>query len=126
MKKFENEYIEFHLEDDILFSYYKQRTVLELDVVKKIADDRLKFTGGKPCKTLVDVSNIKSGSKEAREFLSSKEGGLKGVLAGAFLSERTVSVVLVNLFLKINKPIIPSKFFTKKEDAVAWLKSLKV
>lgn len=124
METFENEFINFYIEEGILHCYYKQHTVLELAAVKKIAEDRLKFTKGQSFPVLVDVTNIKTGSKSAREFLANPDGGLKGILAGAFLSERAVSVVLINLFLKINKPKIPAKYFTKKENALEWLKSL--
>jgi hypothetical protein len=126
MKKFENEYVSFTINNDILYAYYKKQTTLSIEAVKKIAEDRLFFTKGKSYLSLVDVTNIKSGSKSAREFLANPNKGLKGILAGAFLSDRVVSVVLINLFLKINKPSIPSKFFTNKDDAINWLKSLNV
>jgi hypothetical protein len=57
--------------------------------------------------------------------MNSPEGGLKGILGGAFLSNSVVSNVVINLFLKISKPSVPAKFFTKKEDALNWLKELK-
>jgi hypothetical protein len=124
MEKFENEFIHFHIEDEILHCFYKKQAIIELSVAKQIADDRIRFTKGKSYPVLVDVTNIKTGSKSAREFLADPHGGLKGVTAGAFLSDRIVSVVLINLFLKINTPPIPSKFFTKKEHAIKWLKSI--
>jgi hypothetical protein len=36
-----------------------------------------------------------------------------------------VSTLFINLYLKVNNPAIPARFFTSKEDAVKWLKKIK-
>ena len=45
------------------------------------------------------------------------------VIAEAFVIHTTGQILLANLFLKINKPIVPAKFFRNKSDAEVWLKS---
>jgi hypothetical protein len=57
--------------------------------------------------------------------MSNPSGGLKGILAGAFVSTKTVTIVLINLFLKINRPSVPARFFNNKEDAIQWIKRIK-
>jgi hypothetical protein len=74
---------------------------------------------------LIDFSNLKSATKEARDYMNDPEGGLKGLVGGAFLSNSIVATVFINLYLKINKPVIPAKFFTKKAEALNWLNELR-
>lgn len=125
MKKFENEFVTIEMEDDILFVHYKTPSTIDMTCAKKVVEDRLKFTEGKPCYVLTDLTDIKPGTKEAREYLCDPNGGLQGILAGAFVSDKLFSYALANLFLKINKPPIPSKIFSKKEDALKWLMEIK-
>lgn len=126
METFENNYVKIWIEDDILYSNYQKNIIIDLDIAKKIIEDRVKFTKGKNYPILIDFTNMHSVTKEAREYMNSPEGGLKGLLGGAFLSNSLVTTLFVNLYLKINQPTIPAKFFTKKEDAINWLKSLKM
>lgn len=126
METFENNYVKIWIEDDILYSNYQKNIIIDLDIAKKIIEDRVKFTKGKNYPILIDFTNLHSVTKEAREYMNSPEGGLKGLLGGAFLSNSLVTTLFVNLYLKINQPTIPAKFFTKKEDAINWLKSLKM
>lgn len=39
----------------------------------------------------------------------------------ALCSNSTVNAIMGNLFLKISKPIIPTRFFKERNDAVNWL-----
>ena len=112
-------------EDDILFFKYSPRLEMTIDVAKEIVRSRLEYCNGTPMYVLIDATNIKSATKEARDYMNSREGGLKAVLGGAFLSNNVVATLVINLFLKVNNLSIPAKFFTSKEEAVKWLKKLK-
>jgi hypothetical protein len=112
-------------EDNILFWNYTPQVEMDITVAKELVKNRLEYSEGKPMYTLIDFTNVKSVTKEARDYMNSSEGGLKGILGGAFLSNSIVSNVFINLYLKINRPSVPAKFFTKREDALAWLKELK-
>jgi hypothetical protein len=61
----------------------------------------------------------------AREFLSDPEGGLKGIKAGAFISGSVFSYAIFSLFLKINKPLVPARFFNNKQQALNWIHELR-
>jgi hypothetical protein len=111
--------------DDILFFKYSPQLEMTLDIAKELVANRLEYTNGKWMYTLIDGSNLKSTTKEARDYMANPEGGLKGILAGAFLSNSVVTTVIINLYLSINKPPTPAKFFSNKENAVKWLKELK-
>ena len=58
---------------------------------------------------------------DAREFGSSEEG-LRFSAAEAFVIKSLAHKLLANFYLKVNKPSVPTKFFSNKEDAEEWLK----
>lgn len=110
---------------DIVFFKYSPKLEIDISVAKEIVTSRLDYTQGKSVYTLIDFSNVKSCTKEARDYMNSPEGGLKGILGGAFLSNSVVATLFINLYLKVSSPSVPAKFFTSEEDAVWWLKKIK-
>lgn len=112
-------------DDDIIFFKYAPKLEMDMEAAKDIVRNRLEYTQNKPTYTIIDFTNVHLVSKEAREYMNDPEGGLKGILGGAFLSNNLVTTLFINLYLKINKPTVPAKFFTKKEEAVNWLTELK-
>ncbi|HXU25854.1 MAG TPA: hypothetical protein VN698_01375 [Bacteroidia bacterium] len=127
MKKQEYRYTTLWTEadDEIVFASYAPNLEIDIDVARELVQNRMSFCENKPHYILIDFTNTKSVTKEARDYMNSPEGGLKRILGGAFLSNSIVSNMLINLYLKINKPSVPAKFFTKKEEALIWLISLK-
>lgn len=126
MKRFENDYVAIWIEDDILFSNYKKQLTLDIASAKQIVKDRVDFTEGKSYYIIIDFTNLKSTTKEARDYMNDPTGGLTGLLGGAFLSNNVVATLFVNLYLKVNHPTIPAKFFTNKADAINWLTKVKM
>lgn len=60
---------------------------------------------------------------EVMKYLSRGRGTLF-TLADAFVIHSTAQKILANFYLNIIRPILPSKVFTKVEEAEAWLLSL--
>jgi hypothetical protein len=128
MRKREYRYINVWSEDsdiDIIFGSYSPRLEIDIEIAKELVKNRIEFSDGVPSYALIDFSNVKSVTKEARDYMNDPEGGLKGVLGGAFLSNNVVATLFINLYLKINKPIVPAKFFTNKKDALEWLRTIR-
>jgi hypothetical protein len=123
----EYEYSSYWTEDDnaILFLEYKPNLIIDLDAAKEIVRTRLEYTQGKSTYILIDFTNVKSVSKGARDYMNDTKGGLTGILGGAFLSNNMVGNLFINLYLNINKPSVPAKFFTNKNDALYWLNKIK-
>jgi hypothetical protein len=115
----------YSIENGILFCSYKKQLVIDLETAKRIVSDRLNFTKDAALPILIDFSNMKSATKEARDYMNSPEGGLKGLTCGAFIGGNSLATLFINLYLKINKPSIPTSFFTKREEAIQWLHSLR-
>ena len=124
IREIETNEVHFMIENEILYCTYRIKSDMNIEVAKRIVKDRLDFSEGKKYPIFIDFTNLKSATKEAREYMNSKEGGLNGILAGAFLSKSLATTVLVNLYLRINKPEVPARFFTTKEEAINWLNEL--
>ena len=73
----------------------------------------------------VDMSNIKSVSYEARNYLKTDEASLK-VKAIAYKIQSKVSTIIGNFLNYVNKPDYPTKLFTNEEKAIEWLKSFEL
>jgi hypothetical protein len=123
MKGFENEYVNVWIEEGILYCTYKDQTVIDLPIAIEIVKDRLTFSEGKAYPILIDFSNLKSVTKEARDYMNSPEGGLNGLVCGAFVGGNAVATFFINVYLKINRPSIPTVFFTDRNEAINWLKN---
>jgi hypothetical protein len=106
-------------ENGILFVQGKDRDV-NLQSVKEVVKYRLDCSEGKLFPMVIDIRNIKSITKEARDFLASKEG-CEGVLAAGVLIDSAIGKMLGNFFIRINKPLVPTKLFTNLQNAKEWL-----
>jgi len=128
MRKKEYRYVTIWAEDahpEVLFNAYSCKLDIDINIARELIENRLDFCGGQPVYVMVDFTNVKSVTKEARDFMNSREGGLQGILGGAFLSNNVVATLFINLFLKVSNPVIPAKFFTSKAEAFKWLDKIK-
>lgn len=112
-------------DDAIVFATYVPKLEITMDIAREMVDNRISFVGNQSHYILIDFTNVRSVTKEARDYMNNPDGGLKGILGGAFLSNNVVATLFVNLYLKVSNPSIPAKFFTNIEDALDWLKKIK-
>jgi hypothetical protein len=117
--KMENRYMEIYLENNILYSAFKQGTEMDINVAKFCVTERIKFSNNTSYRMLIEIRGLKSVTKEAREYMA--EEGAALVLAAAFIISSPLSKLLGNIFLAINRPKIPSKLFTDRSEAIKWL-----
>jgi hypothetical protein len=73
---------------------------------------------------LVNLKEIKSISKEARDHFSMR-GRKPNVTAIAMLVASPLSRIIGNFFLGLNRPTVPTKMFTSEEDAIHWMKRIE-
>ena len=59
-------------------------------------------------------------SKEALHYGGSEEAQAN-TFANAVLTNSIASMLMFNFFMRINKPATPTKSFSKRGDAIAWL-----
>lgn len=116
----ETPYITMWMEGDILCATYKDNLHIDLDIARQVVDDRLTYSQDKSFYCYVDMRGIRSITREARQHLA--ERGSDQVTAGALLVESILNKTLGNIFLLVDKPRVPIRMFTKKAEAIDWLK----
>lgn len=70
---------------------------------------------------IIDSSEIRSISKEARSYFS-MNGRESNVVCFAILISSPLSAVIGNFFMGLNKPRVPARLFNNEEEAIAWCK----
>lgn len=110
-------------EDKICCTEVKPGAVIFLDdaienseMVKRISNEEI-------YPLLVDMRNIKSIDKAARDYFSMRQR-VPGVKAIGMLVKSPVSKVVGNFFLGLNRPIVPTQLFTSEKKALDWLKCI--
>jgi hypothetical protein len=119
MQSTENNKISIKLDKGILVGTYLCEDV-DLNTVKMIVEYRLSHFGHKEFPLLIHTNKVKYISREARNYLASKEGCQK-IKSCAILTNSIVTKVIANFFLQINKPLVPTKLFTNEDSARKWL-----
>ncbi len=123
MDIYQDDFFKMWLEDDIIQTDFYCET-LTVDIAEKGIQERLKFLTNKPYPMLSDCRKIKMVSSEARDKMSQKDAG-QGLSSVAIIVNSKVHEVIYNFFAAINKTPAPTKLFTNKEKALAWLKAQK-
>ena len=116
----ENDYVSFWMEDGVLVGMYKKDVIIGLEAAKETVALRKKFTGGIPYPALAYIKHVKVISKEARTYLADE--GSDELTKGALVTDSGFSRILGNMFLALDKPKMPTRMFTNKEEAIQWLK----
>jgi len=70
---------------------------------------------------LIDTKQMKSFSREARQYFASDDAAACAS-AAAIVVGTPVSKVLGNFYLGLSNPKLPSRLFTSEDEALAWLK----
>jgi NADH:ubiquinone oxidoreductase subunit C len=125
MLKFENENLIMEEVDGIIHSFLKIKE-LNLDIAKSNVEELIKYIKNKKIIVLLDVSNVKQITKDAREYLKIEIKNKK-FKAIAFLVKSKLSVFLVSFFIKVNLKNVTSavKMFKSKKEALLWLEQFK-
>jgi hypothetical protein len=71
---------------------------------------------------LIDARDIHSITREAREFFTTR-GRDTGINCMAVIIRSSISRVIGNFFMGINKPAVPTRLFENETEAEKWLKS---
>ena len=112
------------VEDGILFITYTQDLNVTLEIAKLCVRDRVNFYKNVSYPILADTRTIRSFEKSVRAYLFTLES-TEGIKAGAFIIASNIQRVFINFFILINKPLVPSKLFNDREQALTWLKKFK-
>ena len=110
-------------DDDIVEILYKDGAHLTLEDSKLYVEAMGQLvSGGKPSPLLVDFGGLVSQTSEGRAYFAQSENARRVASKVALVTESLVSRVLANSYLAIKKPHIPTKLFTSRGAAIAWLR----
>lgn len=104
----------------ILHEQFVPKTDLTIQDAEQSMAVGLELSEGADFSWLVDITNMKSITKEAREYFGKVENShLKAV---GLVTNSPISKVFGNFFLRFNKPEIPVRLFSSEIQAHDWLK----
>ena len=120
----ENEFAQVWFENGVVHILYKPGCVLNINNIKLIVEDRITVSNGKTSPILIDLRNLVSSDNATRSYLATPEAE-RYLCAGAMIINNELQKLLMNLYLKIDKPNLPARVFTSKEKALEWLEQFK-
>ena len=125
MRVFETKAFLMKVHDDLLIEFLvKDNVNLQASDVWESRDLSVNYIPGKKFYVLFEGGEDASVSGEARRAGASKEY-TGHVAALALYSNKSYERIIGSLFLKINKPLVPTEFFDDREKAIAWLKIMQ-
>lgn len=125
MKTFETKAFLMTIHDDLLIEFkVKKNIILQASDVWESRDLSVNYIPGKKFYVLFEGEEDAEISGDARRAGASEEY-TRHVAALALYSSKLHEKIIGSLFLKINKPKLPTKFFDNREDAIDWLKNLR-
>lgn len=80
----------------------------------------MSIAGGAPRLLLIDITNIKALSREAREEYANA-ADTNGVKAVAIVTDSGIGKIIGNFFISYNKPKVPTRLFSSHIAAKEWL-----
>lgn len=111
------------LTEDILIVEFKNGIEITKAIAEEMVNERLSFQKGKNYPVIIVANGFTAVTRDVREYL--KTAGLKGMKSGCFVVENFFEKVIVNFFLLVRPPQIPSKMFTNLEEAMEWSRKFK-
>lgn len=108
-------------DDGICYTVVKPNAIIELEDALANSEAVKTVSMNAIYPILVNLKQIHSISKPARDHFS-MQNRAAGVTAIGMLIKSPGSRIIGNFFLGLNKPTVPTKLFTDKDKAIAWLK----
>lgn len=121
---YKNSYIKMWIQESILHVEFTPEVIIDLGIAKQIVKDRLNYTKGDYYPVVVDIQKIKSVDRAARSYFATEEAS-SSLKAAALLASSYVDKMIGTFFLTFNRPKVPIRLFTNKNEALKWLQVYK-
>jgi hypothetical protein len=108
-------------EDGIIELHSNENHVYTIDDVKETVEAFGKLSDFKKVPILIIGGSFSTLASETRAFMASEES-LKYSKAEAFILKSLSQKILINFYIKFDKPVVPTKVFTKEEESIKWLR----
>lgn len=116
----ENDFATFYIDSGVLYFIYKPIELVSLSMAKSMTRSRLEFQKGKPFPVFCDTRSLQNVDKAAREYFAN-EGMFLAKAVGLLVSHQATEA-LVDFFVRINKPVVPTKICKSETEALAFLR----
>ncbi|GGZ49082.1 DUF7793 family protein [Mesonia mobilis] len=123
MNSWESEYVKFDIKDGIIYCKYKAFQTFNLKIAQQVVEDRLYFQGERVLPAFCDIRKMVFPDEQARHYLAIH--GSLGLKAVAYFISKDSERSLIQFFIKVNKPLIPTKVFSEQDEALDFLKLYK-
>jgi len=106
--------------DDQIFRYVAvNNCTLDMETLEKMTQTGDSWNGDKLCANLIDIRNMLFIDSKTRSYAAAQ---YRPHVAGtAIIVDSKVSSYFANLYLKFSQPKVPTRLFTREEDALKWL-----
>ncbi|MBL7902705.1 MAG: hypothetical protein JNK73_11975 [Bacteroidia bacterium] len=109
------------IEEGIVENYFLSGESIEVEDFRELKQANIELMGQKPYTVLVTAEELTSFTREAREYVASKE--YVGItIAKALLISGLGQRIIGNFYMKVNKPNIKTKLFSDRDKAIEWLR----
>lgn len=107
--------------DGICRTMVKKGADIDLASAKENTQAVNSFFKGRHYPIIIDSSDIHSMSREARKHFSTN-GRVTSINSMAILVSSSLSKVIGNFFMGLNKSDVPARLFNNEQEAIIWLK----
>ena len=112
------------MDNGILHIHLKANAEVELSDAILIVEAMGKLGKGKKFPVLIDAGEFTSVDREVRVFSASEESNIY-TIADAIAYYSLAQKLIANFYIKHNNPVVPTKAFQTKEEAISWLQTFK-
>ncbi len=109
------------VKEGILHCHYPKGLTIDLETAEKMVKARAEYTRGTSYPALVDMSNIKHVKSQAMKYLASEVAYTDLTRIAIYSSGAILSKMMANLWLKLDSPVKPTKYFTDLPSAQIFL-----
>jgi len=119
MKEKCTEYVNMRIVDGVFVMKYQPLDLLTYEIASEIVKERTEFKSGVSYPSLFDIRNVKSTTKDARDYMANEGNDL--VLSSALLVNSSVTRMIGNFFITVSRPKNPTMLFTDEQKSMEWL-----
>ena len=113
------------LGDSVIYINVLGGSEIDVEDIEAMHESIMQLSKGEEYRLLVNATEPFSMSAEARATIAGNRFATNRV-AIAFVTRAMANILLGNFFIKINKPITPTKLFASEDAAFKWLQEQRL
>lgn len=108
----------------ISIAAFDEGAELTIEHTRPFTEALVKVSKGQIRPLLVDFKNMKSQTKDCRDYFAKDPTHVATHSAAALVVNSALTRMIANFFLGMNKAVKPVRLFDDRESAIKWLQSL--